>query len=211
MKLTNIILASLILSAALCSCSNSKDGEIPTTTAKVEKTAAITPKATKTADKTTTANTPDGISEKDYLSTGSDLLNNEYVGPLNLNLNSDDFIKALGEPESKSDAHVWGADGREHQDWTYAAKGISINTVKNGNVNNVFSIHISSPCTFKTSRGIGIGSKKADVIEAYKNEIDPIENKDDSDSIVAGSVYDGIIFTIKNDSVSKMFFGAAAE
>lgn len=35
-------------------------------------------------------------------------------------------IEALGEPDSKSTAVEWGADGLMHEDWTYRQKDLSL-------------------------------------------------------------------------------------
>ncbi len=226
MKLFSIIFASLVISVALCGCSNNRNNETPITSDKVESTVTSTPDATATTqnsenNQTATAsktqepdNTPDKTpenTETDYSTLGFDLLRNDSIGPLNLSLNSDDVVKNLGEPEEKSDFLVWGSDGLEHQTWVYNEKGIILNIVKTENAVSVGSIDINKPCTYKTSRGIGIGSKRSEVLEAYKPEIDPAENNGDSDLIVAGTVYGGIIFSIEKDSVSGIFIGAGAE
>lgn len=255
MKLFTIILASLVISAALCSCSKNQNGVTPITSDKVESTATSRADATATATpdviiataipdvitasipNATSASTPDvtaatmnsdnspavtadktqesvesvNNTETDYSTLGFELLRKESVGPLKLALSSEDVVKALGEPEEKSDFSLWGSDGLEHQTWIYTEKGIILSIVKTENAVSIESIDLSSPCTYKTSRGIGIGSKKSEVYEAYKQEIDPAENKEDSPFIVAGSVYGGIIFSIENDSVSGIFIGASAE
>ncbi|GEM_PF-1038257 len=230
MKLFNIILASLIISVALCGCSNNQNSAVPITSDKVESAATSTPDATSTSTHYVTSttknseNSPTATANKtqepeksvknietDYLTLGFDLLRNESVGPINLSLSSEDVVKALGEPEEKSEFLVWDSDGLEHQSWIYAKEGIILEIVKTENAITVASIDISSPCTYKTSRGIGIGSKKSEVYEAYKPEIDPAENKEDSEFIVVGTVYGGIIFSIENDSVSGIFIGASAE
>ena len=71
-------------------------------------------------------------------------------------------------------------------------------------------ISIKSPCDYKTQRGIQIGSSSAEVHRAYKNEINLHDSKSDS-SIVAGTIYGGIIFGLKDTIVTSIFIGAAAE
>ncbi|WP_010246483.1 hypothetical protein [Acetivibrio cellulolyticus] len=225
MKLFNIIMVSLILSIALCSCSNTKNGQTPKASNRVESTAPSNSEATAgkpenspankqentTASATQAPNNSTESKDNDYSSVGFDLMNNDSVGSLKYNLSSDDVVKALGEPEEKTKFQVWGSDGKEHQTWIYGAKGILLDVVKTENTAAIYSIDISNPCTFKTTRQIGIGSKRADVLNAYKNEINPAENKEGSALIVAGSIYGGIVFTFENDSVSEIFIGASAE
>ena len=63
----------------------------------------------------------------------------------------------------------------------------------------------------KIIRNIGIGSSKDEVLHAYNKEINFTENDLEFDTIVAGTVYGGVIFTFKNNYVSSIFIGAAAE
>ena len=74
----------------------------------------------------------------------------------------------------------------------------------------VAGISIKSPCDYKTQRGIQIGSHAPEVQAAYKNEINP-QNSNPESTIVAGTVYGGIIFGLKDNIVTSIFIGAAAE
>lgn len=221
MKYFDIIIASLMLSLVLCSCINSTNTDTPATVNIVESTATSIPGANKSLKNSTTS-TPDitdtvetpipSVSvNDDYLSIGFDLMKNDSLGSLKINLNWENVIKTLGEPEEKSETVVWGADGLEHQSWIYTTKGIILDIVKDENSATLNSIHISSPCTFKTRRGIGVGSKRSEVFDAYKSEIEPAESEEAPGFIIAGSIYGGIIFSLENDSVSEIFIGAGAE
>jgi hypothetical protein len=82
--------------------------------------------------------------------------------------------------------------------------------VGQNNSNQVIGmLTISEPCELKTSRRIGIGSNMEEVKSAYKVAIDP--SSSDSETIVAGSVYGGIIFKMENNKVKSIFIGASAE
>lgn len=122
-------------------------------------------------------------------------------------------LKALGDPGTKSKAEEWGADGLMHEDWTWKDKGLVLNMSSDkNNVSGtmaVFSIKASAPCHFKTKAGIGIGSSTAEVEEAYRKDINSEESS--KEQITVGSVYGGIIFTLKNGKVETIFLGAAAE
>ena len=81
-----------------------------------------------------------------------------------------------------------------------------------------YSIHYTklydrlfSPCTLKTSRGIGIGSSKEVVLQEYKDEVQLGLDEGESDKIIVGTVYGGIIFTLDGDSVISIYIGASAE
>gem|GEM_PF-1736760 len=131
-----------------------------------------------------------------------------------LNGTSKDFevIKLLGEPDEKSESVLWGADGLEHQTWYYRLQGLEIDFVKEDSKTQfVSSVNISSLSNLKTSKKIGIGSTKDEVLIAYKDELNQEKSKIDEGLIVAGSVYGGIIFEIKNGRVNSIFIGASAE
>ncbi len=122
-------------------------------------------------------------------------------------------ISVLGSPASTSKATVWGADGQLHSDWDYKTKGLVVNIsadpMNENNTKMVFSITAKAPCSYKTSRGIGIGSSYDEVTAAYKNAID--QSSSDPTLITVGSVYGGIIFSFKDSKVETIFYGAAAE
>ena len=134
----------------------------------------------------------------------------ESLGDIKLGLSWFGVLKKIGEPVSKSTATVWGADGLKHRDWTYNSLGLVLNIMTdNDEVERVFSITATSPCTFKTKTGAGIGSTYPEVENLYKKDID--KEQTDKTQIVVGSVYGGIIFSFKNDKVERIFIGAAAE
>lgn len=137
----------------------------------------------------------------------------ESFGDIKLGQRYTDVLKALGEPNTKSKAEEWGADGLMHEDWSWKNKGLVLNLSSEKSTREatlaVFSITASAPCTFKTRAGMGIGSSAAEVQETYKRDINPEESS--KEQITVGSVYGGIIFTIKNDKVATIFLGAAAE
>jgi hypothetical protein len=122
-------------------------------------------------------------------------------------------IAAIGEPDKKSKAEEWAADGQMHQDWVYTSKGLALNmSFAKGSTDTtgyVFSITANSNCAFKTRANMGIGSTYAEVQEAYKRDIDAASTT--KDQITVGSIYGGIIFSFKNEKVANIFLGAVAE
>jgi hypothetical protein len=135
----------------------------------------------------------------------------EKIGDLSLGMKASNTTELLGQPSSKSKAEEWGADGMMHQDWFYKDKGIALNMASDKDLadQHIFSITITSPCAFKTKKGMGIGSSYAEVMAAYEKEID--RSAIDKTTITVGSVYGGIIFDFKNDKADRVFVGAAAE
>lgn len=141
-----------------------------------------------------------------YLQAGFTLMKTESIGPLRIDDTDTTVLKVLGEPEEKSGPTVWAADGNEHQSWQYPQRGLKIGMVRKNNGQVVDRIAVQSPCDWKTTRGIGIGSAEAEVRTTYRSEINP-----NSKDLVAGSVYGGIIFRLSEGQVSYLFIGAAAE
>ena len=134
-----------------------------------------------------------------------------HVGGLSLGMKMKEVVEKLGEPEVKSKEEEWAADGWIHQEWGYKAKGIYLNMTreKDSSAMEVFSISITSPCTFKTNKNIGIGSTYDEVMTTYAQEID--KTSSDENVVTVGSLYGGIIFEFSNKKVLKIFVGAAAE
>ena len=156
----------------------------------------------------TQKNTDNGANAN-YLQIGFALMK-ETIGPISIGMSDSDTLKALGNPEQKSNARIWSADGMEHQRWHYQTKGIELDMIRKENYQAVSMIIIKSPCGYKTQRGIQIGSSDLEVQSAYRNEINPHAGKSDS-AIVAGTIYGGLIFGLKDSIVTSVFIGAAAE
>jgi len=142
-------------------------------------------------------------------------MDRESVGKLRLGLSEKD-VRAIvpGEPQ-KGEDEFWGAIGEYGQEWNYPAQGITLQMMSatSGGEKVVGSITITAPSTLKCRRGIEIGSSEADVRRVYgKFQATDSEGfSEPGSSFVAGSIYDGMIFTFSNGKVSEIFLGAAAE
>lgn len=152
------------------------------------------------------------VVRKDFGAMGFRLLAEEKLFVLDDAETEKDVLKHLGKPEKKSKAELWGADGLIHQQWFYKKKGIAVDFVKEdkSGPGEAYSVSISAPSAKKTSRGIGIGSAQQEVLKAYAAEINR-EESDLPETVVAGSIYGGVVFTMKNGKVVSIFIGAAAE
>ena len=88
----------------------------------------------------------------------------ESFGDIKLGQPATSLIKVLGEPDNKTKAIEWEADGLLHEDWTWKSKGLIINMsseISDASTLQVFYIKAKAPCTFKTKASIGIGSSYA--------------------------------------------------
>ena len=149
---------------------------------------------------------------RDFAAIGFRLLSGEKLFVLEDAETEKEILKLLGKPEKKTKAEEWGADGLIHQKWLYGKMGIAVDFVREGTsgTGKADSVTLSAPSRKKTSRGIGIGSLQKEVLEAYGAEF----NREESllpDTIIAGSVFGGLVFTMKDGRVESIFIGAAAE
>lgn len=151
---------------------------------------------------------------KDYLELGFGLMETDGMGSVKIDLSESELIALLGEPDSKTEPLVWGADGMEHCDWIYEAQGLELGMWKEPESSaeaGIFSIRAVSACTLETQRGIKIGDTQEDVETAYADEINEEDSSLVDNGIVAGSVYGGMIFHFEDGKVASIFIGAAAE
>lgn len=142
----------------------------------------------------------------------SEVIEKEVIdGWLRESIKQQVVIDKIGNPEKKGEDEYWGATGTYVQNWEYPSLGINLEmeSESQGGDKTVRSITIVQPCKFTTSLGIGIGSDTKIVKENYSKLIDA--SNLDVNTIVVGSIYGGTIFTLKDDAVSKIFIGAAAE
>jgi hypothetical protein len=142
---------------------------------------------------------------------GDDLSVKEKVGELRLSTSAATVKKLLGPPSRKSKVVPQDADGAFIQHWEYAAQGISIEmaAISRKGAQKVASIDVRAPCTLKTARGIAVGSPVAELTRAYGAERNAEEST--AERFVAGSIYGGVLFGLKDGRVETTFVGAAAE
>lgn len=137
------------------------------------------------------------------------LLDWEAIGPLKLGMEDDKVTKLLGKPKKKSFPIEEGATGLFVSDWEWP-QGIVVGMSSESRTGlfRVRSIEVFAPSTFATSRGVKIGTKAADLPAFYLRNID--EGRDDPNEYLVGSVYGGMLFTLKDDEVVAIFLGAMA-
>lgn len=139
-------------------------------------------------------------------------LDEDGLGKLKLDLTAAEVTALLGNPESKGEDVEWGATGEWVQEWSFKAQGLVLNmaSVKKGGAKTLLSITATPPCKLSTARGIHIGSSLQEVSKAY-GDVHEKQQSRPGESFVAGSLFGGIIFDLKQGKVSEIFIGAAAE
>lgn len=140
-----------------------------------------------------------------------DLMMRERVGGLRIDATEDEVVNALGAPPKRSRPVEAGADGQFYETWSYRSIGVELEMCgpKAKSRKRLASIELKSPSMLKTSRGIGIGSTFAELTKAYGRDRNAEESH--GDLFVVGSVYGGVMFTIKRGRVESVFVGAAAD
>lgn len=213
MKRLPLIMTIAICSIMLTFSCNSADSSTEATDSSAD---TITNETVSNADEIkskvdeTVSNGDENLEAKDFSEIGDYLMSNEKFDDLALQLSVDKVIKKYSTPDEKTEPKLWGADGFYHQTLKYNTLGFELGL--SGEVATKMTIDritINAPCSFKTNEGVGIGSSKADVEKAYKNQIDP--SIESSEVILAGTIYGGLTFDIKDGKVASIFLGAGAE
>jgi hypothetical protein len=121
-------------------------------------------------------------------------------------------MAALSCPVSKGKEEFWYATGEYNQPWSFPACGITLDMTSSakGGPKVVRNIVAVAPSRLATSTGIHVGSTEDEVLTAYGPFLDR-ESTERGRTIVAGSIYGGLIVSITNGRVSEIFLGAAAE
>jgi hypothetical protein len=146
-------------------------------------------------------------SNDDMMELGWELLGKEMLGPLRIGMTYQDLSKVLQLPHTKDQMYFCAVDGLDHQIWNYDKIGVQLEMDgKELCEQTIGAVHIKSPSTWTTTRRIGIGSSRIDVIKAYKRSIYTHSDLSASD-LIAGSAYGGIQFIFEKDLVKEIFIG----
>jgi len=112
-------------------------------------------------------------------------------------------VKVLGESQ---------VTGSYEEEWTFKNQGLQVvmesDTAESDKT--IAQITITPPSKLKTVKGIGIGSSRKEIIKAYSEQLSHEEPTDDN-TVIVGSVYGGIFFTLKDEKVTEIFIGGIAE
>jgi predicted small secreted protein len=142
---------------------------------------------------------------------GSDV-SSEGLGKLALDQKAAVVLELLGEPKSKGADVLMEATGEWVQEWAFPEQGLTVmmGSTEKGGAKTVWSITADGKCQLATERGVRIGSSEAEVRRAYEKFYNAEESRA-GETLVAGSVYGGVIFEFEKGKVAGIFIGAAAE
>lgn len=130
---------------------------------------------------------------------------------LALGASASKVVDLLGAPTDKTPVVDEAATGDFVSTWTWVSKGVEakMTAPSTSGPFSVGSLTIAAPSTLKTVSGIGLGASSADVEAAYGDRINAEEST--PDTVVVGSIFGGMLFTIVDGKVTQIFVGAAAE
>lgn len=203
-----------LISLAIISCSDKKENANNQSTSKINVQVDTLSNSTKVntlsnSNKTDTLSSNGEIDNAD-LEIGYNIMKNESVGQLKYGLSLSKVIEVYGKPSEETKTVLWSGDGEYHQTIKYQDKGIELDVIGNpGSHKKINMITISKPSELKTLKNIGVGSDSNEVENAYKDQI--ATDFSNNESIVVGSIYGGLIFTLKDNKVASIFIGSAAE
>ncbi|PWR00167.1 hypothetical protein [Leucothrix pacifica] len=140
------------------------------------------------------------------------LIRSESFDGLKLDMTIQEFEPLVLCRVEKGEPVLWSGIGEIIQEWNYEDCGIKLqlSTVDPETPQIISSIMVRQPSELETSRGIQIGSTEQEVMEAYADYLDE-DYSVAGDTLVAGSIYGGLVFTFKDNLVDSMFLGAGAE
>jgi hypothetical protein len=139
-------------------------------------------------------------------------MDSEALGKIKLGRKAADLVALIGKPDSKGKETEWDAIGEWVQEWRFKSQGLTLQmaSASKGGAKTVLTITAGAPSKLATTRGIHIGSTIAEVTKAY-GKVQDKEGSVPGKTLVAGSVYGGVIFTFSGGKVSQIFIGASAE
>lgn len=116
----------------------------------------------------------------------------------------------LGAPATREGPSEEGATGEWVTRVAWPDQGIEVllSGPQESAPQTVRNIWLRAPSTLATDRGIRLGSTADEARAAYADALDPRAGEA---SIVAGSVYGGVIFAVEGGQVVGIFVGPAAE
>lgn len=140
------------------------------------------------------------------------LMNSDGLGELRLDMPERRVIELLGEPEEKGEKLLSEADALYHQEWRYPRQGLFLDlaSASTDDKQRIASIRAGLHSVLETTKGIKVGDSFSSVNKAYGDQLDA-DNSDPPFTLLAGSLYAGLLFSFEEGKVIQIFLGAAAE
>ncbi|MDX2091410.1 MAG: hypothetical protein SFX73_26355 [Kofleriaceae bacterium] len=139
----------------------------------------------------------------------------ETIGGISLGTTAARVEAILGPAYEKGPAQEMAATAETISTWRWNT-GVTLTMSETPPPLKVHSINIVAPSKLTTSRGVGIGTTRAEVERIYKAFLGTGRQPDEPDhtspeSLIIGSVYGGTFFSFADGKVTEIFVGAGAE
>lgn len=139
----------------------------------------------------------------------------ETFGPLQLGMNGERVIAALGEPDRRTEFVEMAATGERIAEWSWPARGVSISMVDGPDGPTLASLTLSAPSDLRGAfGGVGLGSTRAEVLAAYAalpsgpDDV-PRDDPETPDLVRFGNLYACLSFRLSDDGrVISIFSGS---
>ncbi len=136
------------------------------------------------------------------------ILDTEALGGLKIGDDEAAVIGKLGKPSSKSVPQLEGATADYASNWKWPTASVNMVAETATAPARARLISISKSSKLETSRGIRIGSTRADVEKVYKRSED--DDGSQPESYLVGSMYGGLLFTFAAGKVTAIAIGPFA-
>jgi hypothetical protein len=139
------------------------------------------------------------------------LLREETFGALKAGMNVADLQAAVPGIKAKGKCESSEATGDSTRVMLDKKAGVEAGVTCEGAKNlEVQWLKITAPSKLESERGVAIGDSADEVKKLYGDVLSE-ETEPTEESIVAGSIYGGLGFTLADGKVTEMFLGAMAE
>lgn len=138
------------------------------------------------------------------------LLAEEDLGGLKPGIDAKAAEKILGKASKKGKAEEEGATGDIVAAWDWKKAGVSIVFTDAKKKPVARTITLGAGAKLKTKEGVGIGSTLEELDAAYSSVRRPADGDAES-SYVVGTMYAGMVFELKDRTVTSVTWGTLAE
>ncbi|WP_300157156.1 hypothetical protein [Solidesulfovibrio sp.] len=137
----------------------------------------------------------------------------ERLGPLRLGMAARDAARNLPCRPVVGRERLEGATGEYVQEWRLPDCGLTIKMSgpRRSGPKTVAAVTATAPCRLVTSRGVGVGADEAAVAAAYGRFKDEDGLSAPGRTFLVGSIYGGLVFSLAEGRVTRLFLGAGAE
>src|SRR5690606_4525823 len=137
----------------------------------------------------------------------ADVMEREVIGGLKIGARQAEVIARLGTPAATTPPNEEAATGDVVSQWTWP--GVELWMARDGQDWVVRMFKITAPSTLATSRGIRIGSTRAELAVHYIESTED-EGHDRATTYLVGSIYGGEAFTLVGGKVTEILLGVMA-